>query len=49
MEQSFAQKSPTEGGVIPKPQQWGGGGLGPLRLSKHEKKKDTAEKVLDFN
>jgi len=38
--------SPTEGGVTPKAQKWGG--LGPLRLSKHEKIY-TAEKVLDIN
>jgi len=44
MEQSYVQMSPTEGSVIPKPQQWGG--LGPLRLSNHENKKDTAEKAL---
>jgi hypothetical protein len=46
MEQSFVQRSPIEGSVIPKPQQWGD--LGLLRLLNHENKKDTAEKALDI-
>jgi hypothetical protein len=36
MGQSFVQRSSTESGVIPKHQKWEG--IGPLRLSNHEKK-----------